>query len=222
MNTEQIRVSIVEDNPEELALYAEIVNTAPGLSCVSRHPDGPHALRHLPEIKPDVVLVDVELPKLSGIECVRRLKLLLPQTLAVMLTKHPNDDYIFESLRAGAVGYLIKAHVRQQLPVLIHQLLREEVVFTPEIARRVLVFFREHQPKLQDITKLTAREEEVLRLVAQGFSSKEIGERLGCSAITVDRHAQHICEKLHVSGRVAAANRYFSGEPANPSGRFSP
>jgi DNA-binding NarL/FixJ family response regulator len=211
MEPDPIRVSIVEDNAEELALYVSIVDAAPGLACASAHPDGAHALRHLPHVRPHVVLMDVELPDLSGIACVRQLKTAVPEILAVMLTKHQNDDYLFESLQAGAVGYLIKAHVREKLPGLIRQVLREEVVFTPEIARRVLVYFRQHERKLQDVAQLTAREEEVLRLVAKGFTSKEIGERLGCAANTVDRHAQHICEKLHVSGRVAAADRYFGG-----------
>src|ERR1051326_7588627 len=111
-----IRVSIVEDHPEELALYAAIVNCAPDMRCVSQHPDGAHALRHLPAIQPDVVLVDIGLPKISGIECVRQLRTALPHLLPVMLTKHSDDDHIFESLQAGAAGYLLKAKVREALP----------------------------------------------------------------------------------------------------------
>jgi DNA-binding NarL/FixJ family response regulator len=146
---------------------------------------------------------------MSGIECVRQLKSVLPRTPAVMLSMHPSNDCILESLQAGAAGYLIKSRVREELPTLIQRVVREEVLFTREVARRVLAHFRQYEPRLNGAVRLTPREQEVLRLISQGFSSKEISQRLGCAPNTVDRHAQHICGKLHVSGRVAAASSYF-------------
>ena len=204
-----IRVSIIEDNADERALYAGIVDATSDMRCVSQHPNAAHALRRLREVKPDVVLVDIEMPGCTGVECVRQIRSLLSGTLCIMLTKHEENDYIFDSLKVGAVGYLIKAKVRDALPDLIRQACREEVVMTPEIARRVLAHFRTREPVLAHETRLTPREEEVLRLIAQGFTSKQISTQLGCAPNTVDRHAQHICEKLHVSGRVAAASHYF-------------
>ncbi len=204
-----IRVSIIEDNPDERSLYASIVDSAADMRCVSQHPNAAHALRELPQVKPHVVLVDIVMPRCSGVECVRQLKTLLPQALLVMLTKHADDDFIFDSVKAGAVGYLLKAKIRDSLPGLIRHVCREEVVMTPEVARRVLAFFFERKTSSANLVKLSPREEEVLHLVAQGRTSKQIAERLGCSPNTIDRHTQHICEKLHVSGRVAAANKYF-------------
>lgn len=204
-----ISVSIVEDNSDERALYAAIVNNAPDMRCVSQHPNAPHALREMPQLNPDVVLVDIVMPRCSGVECVRQLKDRLPNSMFVMLTKHADDDYIFNSFRAGAVGYLLKAKTREALPDMIRQVCRDGVVMTPEIARRTLAFFSLQSQSTLSAAKLTPREEEVLRLIAQGLTSKQIADRLGCSPNTIDRHAQNICEKLHVSGRVAAANAYF-------------
>jgi len=212
MKSEVIRVSIIEDIAEERALYARIVDEAGDMQCVSAHPNTTHALRHLPSLKPDVALVDIVMPRgsISGIECLRQLKARVPVVIPVILTKFNNDDFIFDSLSAGALGYLLKRDVRENLPTRIRQAYNGEVVMTPEIARRVLLHFQKHDAKAAaEKVNLTAREEEVLRLIAQGLTSKQIAFRLSCSPNTVDRHAQNICQKLQVSGRVAAASRYF-------------
>lgn len=205
----KIRVSIVEDDPGERELYASVLSSLRDMVCVSQHPSAAHAVRHLPEFGPEVVLVDVVMPGGTGIECVRQLKPLLPGSHFLMLTKYVDDHYIFESFKAGAIGYLLKARVSRSLPALIRQACREGAVIPPEIARQMLAHFQALPKSAAIAAQLTAREEEVLRLVMQGLSSKEIAVRLGCSANTVDRHAQHICEKLQVSGRHAAASKYF-------------
>lgn len=203
-----LSISIVEDNAEERALFAAIVDGAERMKCVSQHPNPAHAFKHLAKVKPDVVLVDVVMPCATGMECVRQIKSVLPEAVFVMLTKHEEQDYIFESLQAGASGYLIKSKARVELPELIRRAHRGEMVLTPEIARRVLGHFRK-EDSFMTPTLLTPREQEILRLVAQGWKSKEIAARLNCSPHTVDRHVQHACEKLQVSGRVAAAAKFL-------------
>ncbi len=208
-SAKKIRVSIIEDDSEERELYAAVVQQNRNMECVSKHPSAAHALHHIPQIRPDVILVDVVMPQCSGIECVRQLKKILPKTQFLMLTKHVDDDFIFESYKAGAVGYLVKAGVADDLPALIRRAQRDGVMIPPEIGRQMLVHFQRIGCSVLPEIRLTLREEEVLRLIMQGHSSKEIADRLGCTANTVDRHAQHICEKLHVSSRFAAANKYF-------------
>ncbi|MBI2927687.1 MAG: response regulator transcription factor [Verrucomicrobia bacterium] len=212
-----IKVSLIEDDAGVRERYARLIDAAGDMRCVSQHPNGAHALHHLPAGAPDVVLVDIRMPQLSGIECVRQLKALLPRLLPVMLTQFGDADLIFESLKAGAVGYLLKSDLPDSLPALIRQVHSGGSPMTPEIARRVLGHFHAPPAPLHEEVRITPREEEVLRLVAQGYSSKEIGEKLGCSAVTVDRHVQHICAKLHVSGRVAAASKYFGRKNASDS-----
>src|SRR5262249_425870 len=150
------RVSIVAGNAKERARYGEIVDKAEGMRCVSQHPDAAHALQELPRVRPDVALVDLGVPEYSGIECVRQLRILWPSVLCLILTRRLDDDSIIDSLQAGAAGYLLKAQTERALPVLIRQVLREEVVFTPEIARRVLVYFRQHDARRQNSSMLSA------------------------------------------------------------------
>ena len=211
--SKRIRVSIIDDNSEERELYASVVQRNPKMECVSKHPSAAHALHSVAQIRPDVILVDVVMPQCSGIECVRQLKSILPKAQCLMLTKHVDDDFIFDSYEAGAVGYLVKADVADHLPALIRRARRDGVIIPPEIGRRMLAHFQEIARSVPPDVRLTPREEEVLRLVMQGHSSKEIAARLACTPNTVDRHAQHICEKLHVSSRFAAANKYFRHHP---------
>jgi DNA-binding NarL/FixJ family response regulator len=207
-NSQSITVSIVEDDSEERRLFVAIINREADMRCISEHPCSAHALRHLPLAQPDVALLDIRMPRGSGIECARRLSVLLPKTRVLMLTKYVDDELIYDAFSAGAVGYLQKKDAARELPELIRTTVHDGVLIPPEIGRRILEHFRMSKARAQS-EQITLREKEVLELIRQGRTSKQIAERLGCSSATVDRHAQNICAKLRVGGRSAAAHSYF-------------
>lgn len=204
-----IRVSLVEDVAAFRATTARLIAATPGLACVSSHPNAEHALRHLPEAHPDVALVDIELLGRSGIECVRELRGVMPGLLIIMLTGHANDDYIFQSLQAGAVGYVLKRAGADAILGAIRDVAAGGSPMTPEIARRVALHFRHDAAQAAVVHGLTPREFEVLQLLARGKAPRDIADQLHVALPTVNNHLRHIYEKLHVSSRMAAVAKVF-------------
>ncbi len=214
-------MSIVEDDAPARHILAGWMRRAEGFRCGSEHGTAESALAHLPQERPDVVLVDINLPGLSGIECVRRLKPLLPQTQFVMLTVYEDADHIFNALAGGATGYLLKQTPRAELLAAVKDVQAGGSPMTSNIARKVVQSLQ--QPPRPESAALSPREQEVLDLLARGYLYKEIAESLGISGPTVNTYIRRIYEKLHVRSRsqAVAALAHFPPPEAprrSPSG----
>jgi DNA-binding NarL/FixJ family response regulator len=172
--------------------------------------NGEEALRDIPALAPDVVLMDIFLPRLSGIECTTRLKEQLPRTQIVMLTAIDDDEMVFLALEAGADGYLLKRTRPAELRAALLDVLRGGAPMSSEIARRVIESFRKPAKVREGSVGLTAREEEVLVLLSRGYSNKEIADQLQLSVDTVRSHLKHIYEKMHVRSRTEAVARFLA------------
>lgn len=206
-----IQVSIVEDDEPIRMHFVQVLGNAEGIECLSAHGSAEDALRELPERRPDVVLMDIHLPRMSGIECARRVKTLLPLTQIIMLTIHEDSDRIFESLQAGATGYLLKRTPTSEILEGIREIVRGGSPMSGSIARKVIqMTIRRSEPVLR-LTTLSARELEVLNLLAEGFLYKEIGDRLEISINTVRNHIRAIYEKLQVQTRTEAVRQFLDG-----------
>jgi DNA-binding NarL/FixJ family response regulator len=206
-----ITVSIIEDDAQTRHILANWINRAEGFSVVSEHGSAESALAAMPQANPLVVLTDINLPGMNGIECVRCLKTLLPQAQFVMLTVYRDEDHIFHALSAGATGYLLKQTPRGELIAALKQVHGGGSPMTGAIARKVVQSFEQHShPSVADLVDLTPRELEILNLLAHGSLYKEIAETLGISLATVATHIQHIYEKLHVRSRAQAVAKYSS------------
>ncbi len=203
---EEIAVAIVEDEQNVRESLGLIIDGTPGLRCTALYPDGGSAVRGIPETRPDVVLLDIGLPDVPGTEVARRLHRAMPGLQIMMLTVFEEEDLIFESLRAGAVGYLLKRTPPAELVRAIQELARGGSPMSGRIARRVVQAFHE-EPR--DEAGLTPREREILALLAEGRRYREISERLGVSMETVRTHIRHIYEKLHVHSRTEAVMKSF-------------
>jgi DNA-binding NarL/FixJ family response regulator len=214
-----IGVSIIEDDGPARAILAEWVRRAEGFRCVSDHSTAEQALTHLPAKKPAIVLTDINLPGMSGIECVRRLKPLLPETHFVMLTVYEDADHIFDALAAGACGYLLKQTPFNELLGALKDVHAGGSPMTSNIARKVVQSFQHAYPLSVggEAADLSPREHEVLDLLARGYLYKEIAETLGISVPTVNTYIRRIYEKLHVRSRAQAVAKY-----AQIPGRHSP
>jgi len=204
-----IRVSIIEDDASFRDSLRTVLQATPDLLCASVHPNSEHALRFLGPARPDVVLVDIRMPRVSGIECVRRLRATMPPLLPIILTSFSDDESIFESLKAGAVGYLLKRSTPDEILDAIRQAHQGGSPMTPEIARRVTAYFHELNGAEETKGVLTPREDEILRLMRLGKNSKEVAETLGIALPTVHAHLRNIYDKLHVGSRTAALAKYF-------------
>ena len=204
-----IRISIVEDNAGMRESFAALLNEAPGLRCVSAHPTGEDAVLRIPQEQPDVALVDINLPGISGIECVAKLKTQMPKLQVLMLTRYEQSDLIFNSIRAGASGYLLKNTPPAELIQAVEQVHGGGAPMSMQIARKVIDHFRQIQRPASDVEKLTPREQEILELLSKGCYYKEISNQLGISMNTVRTHLQHIYEKLHVQSRTAAVLKFL-------------
>jgi DNA-binding NarL/FixJ family response regulator len=204
----RIPVSIVEDDAPARGLLGDWVQRAPGFRCVGRHACAEAALAALPIEKPSVVLMDINLPGISGIECVRRLKPLLPDTQFVMLTVYEDPEHIFNALAVGACGYLLKRVSRAELIEALQEVHAGGSPMSSNIARKVVQSFQRpaHQPS--EAMELSARELEVLELLARGYLYKEIAELLKISRPTVNTYIRRIYEKLHVHSRSQAVAKF--------------
>jgi DNA-binding NarL/FixJ family response regulator len=214
----EVRVAIVEDDPRVRETLARLVDRSPGFRCVSSHPSGEDALAALPHNPPDVVLMDINLPGMNGVECVRKVKDILAQTQVMMLTVYEDTDLIFRALAAGATGYLLKQTPPGELLAAIADVHRGGSPMTSHIARKIVASFQQPvAPVPPETQTLSPREKEVLALLAQGFLYKEIAEQLGVSYDTVHTHIRRIYEKLHVRSRTEAVALHLrQGAPLRP------
>jgi len=206
--TQTIRVAIVEDDRTVRENLAVLVNAAPGFSCVASCSSTEEAWLRLPALAPDVVLMDMHLPGRSGIDCVARLRSLLPKTQVIMLTIEEDAEQVFESLKAGATGYLVKHVSPQEILDAVAEVHKGGAPMSSHIARKVVITFRQSPGPGGTDVRLSAREEQVLRCLARGHRSKEIAFEMGVALSTVNTHVRHILEKLQVRSRAQAVARY--------------
>jgi DNA-binding NarL/FixJ family response regulator len=204
-----IRVAIVEDDDEIRANLTERIGASSAFLLARSYADAESALADLPNRTPDVVLMDINLPGMDGVECVRQLKPKMPAAQFVMLTVYEDNNRLFQSLVAGASGYLLKRTPPAKLLAAIREAHAGGSPMTPQIARRVVQHFRqEHKPQ-SDLPRLTPRETDVLNQLAQGFRYKEIVDNLGISAGTLHSYISNVYEKLHVHSRTEAVVKYL-------------
>jgi DNA-binding NarL/FixJ family response regulator len=196
-----IKVGIVEDDKTTREALETIINLAAGFQCVCTYMTAEDALRSLPSHAPEVVLMDIQLPRMSGVECVAHLKELLPSVQVIMVTVYEDPDRIFTALRAGACGYLLKRSTPEQVVAAIRDVQQGGVPMSSEIARKVIGHFQEQESAATDLEKLSTREREVLNLVVRGLSNKEIVDRLSITIEGVRWHLRNIYQKLHVHSR---------------------
>ena len=205
-----IRISIVEDDEPPRRILADVIRGANDLELLSHYGDTAQALESLPKDKPDVVLMDINLIGSTGVECVRHLKPLLPNTQFLMLTVYEDSDHIFAALAAGATGYLLKDTSREELLAAIHQIMTGGSPMSSSIARRVVSSFAKvEQNPAPGLEVLSPREQSVLSLLTKGYLYKEIAEQLGISGPTVNTYIRRIYEKLQVHSRSQAIAKYL-------------
>ncbi len=202
-------VGIIEDNPGLRRSLVRIISRAPNLKLVGDWPDGELALPALEKLCPQIVLMDINLPGMSGIECTAALKRFSPDTQVIIVTVYEDTDSIFRALRVGACGYVLKRAYSAEILEAIAEVLHGGAPMTSEIARRLVDAFREPQPEAPTRSELSVREKEILNLVALGFANKEIGGKLNISYLTVRVHLRRIYEKLHVRSRTEALLKYL-------------
>lgn len=213
-----IAVSIIEDDAQARKILAGWVNHAPGFHLSGDWGDAESALAALPERKPNVVLMDINLPGMSGVEAVKKLKPVLPETQFVMLTVYEDADHIYNALAAGATGYLLKETPRQELLKALEDVHHGGSPMTSNIARKVVQSFGRTRPSSSAADDLSPREQEVLDLLARGYLYKEIAERLNISVPTVNTYVRRVYEKLHVRSRAQAVAKYAHLERLHPDG----
>jgi DNA-binding NarL/FixJ family response regulator len=203
-----ISVCLVEDERRTRESLVVLLKFA-GLRCLGAYDTGEQALQEIPLEKPDVALVDINLPGMSGIECVSKLKTLTPSLQVLMLTTYQESDLIFNSLRAGAKGYVLKNMPPKELVEAIEELHAGGAPMSMQIARKVVNYFGERQQPGVEVDTLSKREQEVLALLAKGHLYKEIADHLGISLGSVRTYIQRIYEKLHVHSRTEAATKFL-------------
>ena len=204
-----IEVALVEDREDLRAQLAHTLGRSPTLHLMRAYPDGESALADLPSRRPDVVLMDISLPGLDGVECVRQLKVKMPDVQFVMLTIYEDGNRLFQSLMAGASGYLLKRTAPQKLLAAIQEVHEGGVPMTPEMARRMIRHFQQVPQPAPELQWLGPREREVLQQLAQGFRYKEIEDNLHMSTGTLRTHVASIYKKLHVHSRTEAVVKYL-------------
>jgi DNA-binding NarL/FixJ family response regulator len=204
-----ITVSIVEDNDQLRGTLARVIGRADGFVCLSQFPNAEAALEALPKERPAVVLMDINLPGMNGVECVRRLKQVAPEIQAVMLTVYEDTENIFNALAAGASGYLLKRTKSAELLEAIRDVIAGGSPMTTHIARKVVQSFQKTGASAQPSENLSPREQEVLDCLSHGFLYKEIAEKLGISYETVHTYIRRIYEKLQVRTRTEAVAKFL-------------
>jgi len=210
-----IRVAIVEDDKGVREALAAIVNDAPGLKCVAEYSSAEEAAKKFPAAETDVALVDINLPGRSGIELVGELKTRHPKLHLMMMTVYEDSEQIFNSLQAGATGYLLKRARPDEILGAIHEVFKGGSPMSPEIARKVVLFFHKRRATTAEMEQLTKRETEILSHLAKGSLYKEIADQMNISLDTVRTHLQHIYNKLQVHSRHDAVLK-FLGQHAEP------
>jgi DNA-binding NarL/FixJ family response regulator len=203
-----IKVSIVEDDSGIRESLAIVINGSEGFRCLSTFANAELATRDLPSNWPDVVLMDINLPKMSGIECVAKLKALRPALHVIMLTVYADNEKIFRSLQSGASGYLLKQTPPSEILNAINEVLRGGSPMSSAIARKVVMHFQQ-KPPANPTEGLSKREQELLDLIAKGQHNKQIADQLGITVETVRTHLRNIYEKLQVNSRTEAVIKYL-------------
>jgi len=204
-----ISVSIVEDNDKLRGTLARVLNRAEGFHCVSDYGNAEDALKDLPNVQPEVVLMDINLPGMNGVECVRQLKQLLPTVQVMMLTVYEDTENIFNALAVGASGYMLKRTPQAQLLDAIRDVHRGGSPMTTHIARKVVQSFQRTQASAAQTDSLSEREQQVLQLLSEGLIYKEISDKLGIGYETVHTYIRRIYEKLQVRTRTEAVAKFL-------------
>lgn len=215
-----IKVAIVEDSRTIRESLRRIIDDTPGMCCECAVSSGEEALTEMPRCRPDVILMDIHLPNISGIECTARLKEKLPETDVIMLTVYEDNDKIFRALQAGACGYLLKRTPPEQLIQAIKEVKQGGAPMTSEVARRLVETFQRPAAAPPPEVELSRREREILELVSRGYGNKEIGEQLSVGLETVRHHLKRVYEKFHVHSRSEAVVKFLGMEKRpirNPS-----
>lgn len=210
-----VRIAIVDDDVESRQLWADWISHTPGFACISQSSDGHEAEVHLLRDRPDIVLMDINLPGRSGIECVRDIKQRAPEIQFVMLTVYGDADHVFEALTAGASGYLLKRTSRATLLDALREVHSGGSPMSSTVARQVVQYFQHSTAKISVPDPLSEREREILQLLSFGRQNKEIVRELGISPSTVATHIRRIYGKLHVHSRAAAVGKFaiMNGSP---------
>jgi DNA-binding NarL/FixJ family response regulator len=208
------KVAIVEDNPTLRQYLSELINNTPGYRCVCACDSAEEALEKIPIHRPHVVLMDIHLPGESGIACTARLRATMPKIQVIMLTVYKDIQMIFQALKAGACGYVLKRADEKEILAAIAEVRAGGAPMTSQVARMVVRSFLEEASDPSETEQLSPREMDILALVAKGRANKEIANQLHISAGTVRIHLSHIYEKLHVRCRTEAAAKYFSTQPS--------
>jgi DNA-binding NarL/FixJ family response regulator len=205
---ETIRVCVVEDIPEIREGVRFVINQTPGFECTSVFENAEDAVSGLPGLKPHIVVMDINLPGMSGIECIRRVKAGAPHTQFVMFTVFEDSEQVFEALAAGASGYLLKKTPPHKIIEALHELHEGGSPMSASIARKVVTSFQK-QPPREESHNLSVREKEILDWLSKGLLYKEIADKLSISTGTVRQHIHNIYEKLHVQNRTEAINKVY-------------
>jgi len=213
-----IKVSIVDDDAGQRESIAQFLGTARGFECISTYPSATEAIAGIPKDRPDVVLMDINMPRINGIECTRRLKAVAPASQILMLTVYEDTDKIFDALSAGASGYLLKRADPAKLLEAIQEVHAGGSPMSGPIARKVVQSFQAGPPPEKEGDSLSSQERQVLECLAKGYAYKQIGDELGVSMDTTRTYIRRIYEKLHVHSRTEAVVR-FLGEDGGESGR---
>lgn len=204
-------VALVEDRAEVRTHWASLINTFDGFACVSACASGEKALREIPPLRPRIVLMDIFLPGMSGIECTIRLKEAMPECRVLILTASNDEEMVFPALEAGADGYLLKDSTPDELHHALLDVLHGGVPMTSGIARRVAEFFRRRADSRTRVGGLSQRETEVLDQLSKGYLNKEIADHLSLSVETIRSYLKNIYEKMHVHSRAEAVAKYITG-----------
>ena len=204
-----ITVSIVEDSDKLRETLVRVLNRADGFRCASNYANAEDALKDLQQAKPDVVLMDINLPGMNGVECVRQLKKIAPEIQVMMLTVYEDTENIFDALAAGASGYMLKRTAGRELLEAIGEVKRGGSPMTTHIARKVVQSFQRSAAAEAETEKLSEREQQVLDLLSQGLMYKEIADKLNISYETVHTHIRRIYEKLQVRTRTEAVAKFL-------------
>ena len=204
-----ITVSIVEDNDKLRGTLARLLDRSDGIRCLSQYANAEDALKELPQVRPNVVLMDINLPGMNGVDCVRQLKALAPEIQVMMLTVYEDTENIFNALTAGASGYMLKRTSSKELLEAIREVHRGGSPMTMHIARKVVQSFQKTAATAQPAENLSPREQEVLDFLSQGLLYKEISEKLGISYETVHTYIRRIYEKLQVRTRTEAVAKFL-------------
>ena len=204
-----ISLSIVEDLDEVREGLKQFISLNPEFNVLDTFKTAEEAVYDLPRLQPDIVIMDINLPGMNGIECIREIKTKVPRTQFMMFTVYENDEKVFEALKAGASGYLLKNTGLVQMIEALQELYNGGSPMSANIARKLVTVFREKENSAIPVEALSKRETEILQLLSKGLLYKEIADHLSISVSTVRQHIHKIYEKLHVQNRTEAINKAF-------------